>query len=207
MTNWIGNSKKYYVDQQLPNYNQIANQVQAQFPHLRVGIGPASLNDSYLGADKQQIEDFIAGFDAPLQGEPIGARGGRKPPTPPHAAAPPAPEAGMKTGDAVLVSMVAIGEVEARFVRALPNGLVLVDLDGVEEEVDPSTILPFNPNAVPQKTPPAPRVVPPAGDRVDAASPEPPKAAVAPPEPPKDSTIDEVPPEGSQEPPKAPDPS
>lgn len=164
----LGSSKKYYIDQQLPNYNQIANAVQTRFPHLRVGIGPNALNDRYLGDDKQQIADFIATFEvAPLVGEPVGVRRPQQhtfQPTPDKTS-----PAGPKQGEDIVVVLQGIGEIEAKFLRALPDGKVVVDLDGIEETVDASAIIPKS-SAQPSKPP--------------ALPPEPPKAAAEPAEPP-----------------------
>jgi hypothetical protein len=180
--NWVGNTQKFYVDQQLPNYQQLANAAQVQFPHLRFGIGPANLNDHYLGADKQQIEDFLTNFSTPLQnapGEPSGLRKQNNE----------LAELPFQPGDLVLVSMQGIGDVEARFVRALQGNQVLIDLDGIEESIDASIVTRFDPNKPPTEVadttaaPPAPQITPPEQaaapaelPTTDATSPEPSQA-------------------------------
>lgn len=157
---------KFYVDQQLPNYHSLANAVAAQFPHVRVAIGPEALNTHYQGTDKQQIEDFIAAL----------ARGDVPVPAPSSVAT---SDARVKQGDVVWVLMPGIGAVEARFMRMLADGRIVVDLDGIEETVEADAVVP----------PEAPS----EALRNDVAPPEPPKADVAPPEPKADVAPPEAP--------------
>jgi hypothetical protein len=74
----LGRTDKWFVDQTQAGYEALAFALKAQYPQLRVGIGPASLNDQYLGTNppKQQVESFIAGFvPPPLHGgNPPGLR-------------------------------------------------------------------------------------------------------------------------------------
>lgn len=195
---WVGTTNKFYIDQQLPNYQQIANAVAARFPHLRVGIGPAVLNERYLGTDKQQIEDFIVGFGVPLH----GLRTTSSHPSPNQA---PKPESStsnaattalLSAGAPILVLMEGIGPVEARFVRTLPTGKILIDLDGIEEEVDASSVR-LEAEAPSETRAPA---TPPAEPVTESLAP--PEAAAS---LPASAAVDVTPPQPAHESPRAPD--
>jgi hypothetical protein len=189
---------KWYVDQTVMGYEQLAFALQMQYPQLRVAIGPAALNEQYIGTNppKQQIESFVAGFvPTPLQGgKPSGLRAEAiptAPPNPPSPATPPNPpnppkqipaSAGIpKRGDKVWVIIPGFGPVEADFVAALPDGQILIDLDGVQTPVERSVVhtdvLAAEAAAVAAPPAPEPPEVPAAAPEPEAA-PEPSKASV-----------------------------
>jgi hypothetical protein len=176
----IGNIDKFYIDQELPNYAQIANALAARFPRLRVGIGPARLNEHYLGADKAQIEAFISqcmGPDGLLRAVTTG-------PLPPIPANTPAVVPAFKPGDPIMVMVAGVGEVEALFVRALADGRIVIDLDGIQDAVEPSLVKPVGAAEPLSAKSPAVEVVPPAdttkAPAVEAVAPTPADTSTAP---------------------------
>lgn len=200
----LGNTDKWYVDQTQSDYDALAVALKAQYPQLRVGIGPAVLNDQYYGTNppKQQIESFIAGFvPSPLhKGNPpefVRKASNAAAPTPEA----PTPEALSfavvpQRGEKLWVLIPGFGPVEALFVAALPDGQVLIDLDGIQTSVEQSAVHRDLEAAEAAAVPPTSTPEAPA-----AAAPEPEAA----PEPPKASTM--VPePEAAPEPSKAPEP-
>ncbi|HRI66361.1 MAG TPA: hypothetical protein PK156_19065, partial [Polyangium sp.] len=151
----LGNFDKWYVDQTHPSYEALADALKMQFPQLRIGIGPASLNDQYYGTNppKAQIESFIAGFvPTPLRNThppdfmrnaPSVATTSSAPrPSPAQAPspAPPRSAVAMKRGDRIWILIPGIDPVDALFQARLPDGQVLVDLDGVATPVDSSAV-------------------------------------------------------------------
>lgn len=194
----LGNTDKWYVDQTQSDYEALAVALKAQYPKLRVGIGPAFLNDQYQGTNppKQQIEDFIAVFvPSPLH-EGNSSNFMRKAPssaTVANSVAAPSSTTVPKPGDRIWVLIPGIGPVDALFVAALPEGQVLIDLDGVQTPVEQSTVHRDLEAAeaaavLPTSTPETPAAVPEPPKSSTAtpereAAPEPPKALTAAPEP------------------------
>ncbi len=146
----LGNFDKWYVDQTHPSYEALADALKMQFPQLRIGIGPASLNDQYYGTNppKAQIESFIAGFvPTPLRNtNPPGLM--RKAPNAATSSSAPSPAssaapsftAAIKPGERIWILIPGIDPVDALFQARLPDGQVLVDLDGVATPVDSSAV-------------------------------------------------------------------
>lgn len=206
----LGRMDKWYVDQTQSGYEALAAALNAQYPQLRVGIGPAVLNDQYQGTNppKQQIESFIAGFvPSPLH-EGNSTKFMRKAPSaaaPTHTA--PIPVAASfaavpKHGDRIWVLIPGIGPVDALFLAVLPNGQVLIDLDGVQTPVERSAVHRDLEAA-------EAAAVLPSSPETPAAAPEPPKASVVASEPEaqlKAPTAAPEPQEAAPEPSKAPEP-
>lgn len=205
----LGTTDKWYVDQTQIGYEALAFALKAQYPQLRVAIGPASLNAQYIGTNppKGQIESFIAGFvPSPLHpGNPPGLvrkAPSAMPPTPapptyaataaPSHETAPSPAAVPKRGGKVWVLIPGIGPVEALFVASLPDGLVLIDLDGVQTPVEQAAV--HADLLAAEAAAAAPTVEP---LEAPTAEPEPPKASAVAPEPPKTSSAVPEPPEGS----------
>lgn len=189
----LGRTDKWYVDQTQVGYEALAFALKAQYPQLRVAIGPASLNTQFFGTNppKEQIESFIAGFvPSPLhEGNPQDFA--RKAPS---TAAPTSEAVSFavvpKHGEKLWVLIPGLGPVEALFVAALPDGQVLIDLDGVQTPVEQSAVHRDLEAAEAAAAPPTSTPETPA-----AAVPEPPKA---PPESAKASEPLEAAPEPSK---------
>ncbi len=190
-------TNKWYVDGQLPNHVEIAQAVAARFPHLRLAIGPTLLNAGYKGGDKPQIESVVqsmGGAKAPgaeLKAPTVNLRG--------PGGNSPAPETQtrLNPGDKVLVTIPAIGELVATFVRMQGAGAAVVDLDGIEETVELAVMTPLH--AADMQAPSVPTAsaeppAPPAEAKTPSAPPAPPAETK---EPPLEVVV------GSNEPPPA----
>ena len=208
----LGNTDKWYVDQTQSDYEALSVALKAQYPKLRVGIGPAVLNNQYQGTNppKQQIEDFIAVFvPSPLHAGNSSnfTRKATSAAAPTPAAPTPVASSSAaipKRGDKIWVLIPGIGPVDALFVTDLPEGQVLIDLDGVQTPVEQSAVHRDLEAAE------VAAMLPTSAPEMPETAPEPPKAStMAPepetaPEPPKASTVAPEP-ETAPEPPKAPE--
>lgn len=175
-------TNKWYVDGQLPNHNEIAQAVAAQFPHLRLAIGPTTLNSSYKGADKAQIESVVQSMGG-LKAPGAGSRALASNVEAPAGNSPPDAPASVNQGDMVLVIMPGIGEVVATFVRMQGTNAV-VDLDGIEEVVAFSALAPLPPaDSTAPSVPPEPPA-PPVEAKAPSVPPTSPIEAKAPSVPP-----------------------
>lgn len=175
-------TNKWYVDGNLPNYAEIVQALAGQFPHLRLAIGPTTLNVGYKGADKPAIENVVqsmgglkapgAGLKAPSTNLKEPAGNSRGPDTPTN----------IEPGTMVLVTMPAIGEIVARFVR-MHGAYAVVDLDGIEDVVEFSTLAPLPPMDTKTEPPPPPAEpsVPSVEAKAPSVPPPPPVEVKAPP--------------------------
>jgi hypothetical protein len=165
---------KYYIDASMySDADSVASRVQAAFPKIRFGVGPASLNTNFEG-DEAPIVAYISNR-APLKsgGAQIGAKSeetkrfvpvpspsGRENSAPPE-------EIQYKDGDAVFVLSLGI---EGKIKNVLPQGIVIVELaDGITETMLAKNLEPA-PKAAASRPNDAPPVVPPKASAAPPAS-------------------------------------
>jgi hypothetical protein len=174
----ISKQNKYYIDASMySDANSVASRVQAAFPKIRFGVGPASLNANFEG-DEGSIVAYISNR-APLKSGgaqiatksaepkrfvPVPSPSGRENSAPPE-------EIQYKDGDAVFVLSLGI---EGKIKKVLPQGIVIVELaDGITETMLAKNVEPVQrggTNTSNENAPPAPTKV------STDASPPPPEA-------------------------------
>lgn len=166
---------KYYIDaSKFSDADAVARQVQAAFPKVRFGVGPAALNVNFEG-DEGPIVAYLSNIAPLKQGESQAAmktaETKRFVPAPPQSREEPNP---FKEGDIVFVPSLGI---EAKVKKVMPHGIVNLELaDGITETMLAKNLEPVQKGAT--NLPPTTAATPPATPSNEASTPAP-KAASA----------------------------